>query len=85
MKRILRLTSYKKDWESQVCWINSVVSDQFSALCKLSNKTFKIDNGGISQANAHAKTKLHSKIEKQRKSQRVFTSSNNGNVLTYDE
>ena len=22
-------TSYKKDWESQVNWINSVVSDQF--------------------------------------------------------
>ena len=84
--------TYKKDWESQVSWIYSVVSDQFSALCTLCNKTFKIDNGGISQVNAHGKTKRHSEIKKQRKSQRVFTSSshvqilsNNQNVLTYDE
>ena len=57
-------TSYKKDWESQVSLINSVVIDQFSALCALFSKTFKIDNGGISQINAHGKAKRYSEIEK---------------------
>ena len=58
--------TYKKDWESQVSWINSVVSDQFSAFCTLCNKTFKIDNSGISLVNVHGKTKRHSEIEKQK-------------------
>ena len=55
-------TSYKKDWESQVNWINSVVS----GLCTLCNKTFKIDNRDISVVNAHGKRR-HSEIEKQKK------------------
>ena len=60
-------------------------------MCALCNKTFKIDNGGISQVNRYWKSKHHSEIEKQRKSQRVFTSSshaqisNNQNVLPCDK
>ena len=64
--------TYKQDWESQVSWINSVVSDQFSAFCTLCNKTFKIDNSGISLVNVHGKTKRHSEIEKQRKSKGFY-------------
>ena len=64
--------TYKKDWESQVSWINSVVSDQFSALCTLCNKAFKIGNSSISLVNAHGKTKRHSEIEKQRKSKGFY-------------
>ena len=83
--------TYKKDLESQVSWINSVVSDQFSAFCTLCNKTFKIDNSGISLVNVHGKLNVILKL-KNRESQRVFTFSshvqkllNNQNVLTYDE
>ena len=74
-------TSYKKDWESQVNWINSVVSEQFSALCILYNKTFKINNSDISLVNVHGKTKRHFEIENQKKSQRVFTFSSHVKIL----
>ena len=60
-------------------------------MCTLCNKTFIINNDGISQVNMHGKTKHHSETEKQRKSQRFFTSSShvqisiNQNVLPYDK
>ena len=65
-------TSYKKDWESQVNWINLVVSEQFSALCILYNKTFKINNSDISLVNVHGKTKRHFEIENQKKKSKGF-------------
>ena len=80
---------YKKDWESQDNWINSVVSDNFSALCTLCNKTFKIVNGGISQVKVHKKTKCQSEIQNQIKSEssscHVQILSHNPNGLTYDQ
>ena len=64
--------TYKKHWESQVSWINSVGSEEFSASCTscvklVSCKTFKIDDSGILLVNVHGKTKHHSEIEKQKK------------------
>ena len=63
-------TSYKKDLESQVSWINSVVSDQFCALCTCVHCAIKFSKLIIvvsSLVNAHGKLNVILKLRNKEK------------------
>ena len=45
-------------------WIKNVKKDASLAFCKLCDKTFQIDGGGISQVASHASGQLHVQYEK---------------------
>lgn len=51
-------TSYSTDWENTYKWIKKY-SDKASALCKICNVHFKIDNAGLGQVKAHEKSNKH--------------------------
>ena len=51
-----RKTNYSSDWEKRYTWIKNVNS---LAFCKLCDKTFRIEGGGISQVTSHASEQLH--------------------------
>ena len=72
-------TSYSKHWESVYSWIDSVSGNKYLAFCKLCKANIKIDNGGKSQIDRHAKSDKHLKFECEMKSQRTFF-TNSGEV-----
>ena len=54
-----RKTNYSSDWEKRYTWIKNVKKDASLAFCKLCDKTFRVDDGGISQVTSHVSGQLH--------------------------
>ena len=59
-----RKTNYSSDWEKRYTLIKNVKKDVSLAFCKLCDKTFRTDGGGISQVTSHVSGQLHLKREK---------------------
>ena len=70
-------TSYSSDCEESFKWLASVKTDRYSAHCKVCNKSFRIDGGGLSQVRIHARGKAHEKNESIYNGQRTFSASKN--------
>lgn len=68
-------TSYSSKWEEQFSWLRKS-TDADCAYCKLCNKSFRIDGGGISQVKSHQRARTHADKERHRdSSQRTFVTS----------
>ena len=68
-------TSYSSDWEENFKWLASFKTGRYSAHCKVCNKSFLIDGGGLSQVRIHARGKAHEKNESIYNGQRTFSAS----------
>ena len=51
-------TSYSLKWEEDFSWLKKL-KDVDCAHCKLCNKSFRIDGGGIAQVKPHQRSKSH--------------------------
>ena len=59
-----RKTNYSSDWEKRYTRIKNVKKDASLAFCRLCDKTFRMDGGGIYQVTSHASGQLHLRREK---------------------
>ena len=74
-------TSYSSDWEERFKWLASVKTDRCSAHCKVCNKSFHVDEGGLSQVRIHARGKAHEKNESIYNGQQTFSASKNRTLV----
>ena len=76
-------TSYSLKWEEDCSWLKKS-KDVDCVHCKLSNKSFRIDGGGIAQVKSHQRSKSHKdrKQQWQHQSNDIYCSIKNREFIT---
>ena len=64
---------YRKEWEKDFKWIDSVREDEFKANCTVCRRQFSVSHGGLTDVKQHASGEAHKKNETQRRSQGALT------------
>ena len=66
-----RNVSYNISWEADFAWLRPS-KDSLKALCTICDRDFRIDGGGKSQVESHAKGAIHAQRLQNQKGQCTF-------------
>ena len=72
-KKGKRKAKYRKEWERDFKWIDSVREDEFKANCTVCRRQFLVSHGGLTDVRQHASGEARKKNETQRRSQGALT------------
>ena len=72
LKKGKRKAKYRKEWEKDFKWIDSVREDEFKANCTVGKRTFLVSHGCLTYVE-HASGEAHKKNKTQRRSQGALT------------
>ena len=72
-KKGKRKAKYRKEWERDFKWIDSVREDEFKANCTVCKRQFLVSHGGLTDVKQHASGEAHKKNKTQRRSQGALT------------
>ena len=72
-KKGKRKAKYRKEWERDFKWIDSVREDEFKANCTVCRRKFLVSHGGLTDVRQHASGEARKKNETQRRSQGALT------------
>lgn len=62
-KKLKRLVTYKKDWEGDFVWLQSVKGNAFKGFCTICRKEFSVGHGGKGDVVHHSQRSVHKKSE----------------------
>jgi hypothetical protein len=63
-KKLKRMVRYKKDWESEFSWLNSVNGNALKGYCSVCRKEFSVGHSGKGDVVIHSERPGHKKAEK---------------------